>query len=303
MGAPNTIDDLNRRFEIPGIAQIVTGSGGPPKVSITTAAASGEMYLHGAHVTSWKPRHADEMLFVSARSRWQDGQPIRGGVPICFPWFAANADDPRAPMHGLVRTTAWQLESLAQTGDSVLVSMFTESSAETKKWWPADFRLIHRATFGPELRLELILTNTGPAPLRFEEALHTYFQVGDIQKAQLRGLDSIHYLDKTDSNREKTQVGPIAIRCETDRIYLNTPDAVELEDPIRHRRINIGKENSLTTVVWNPWVEKARALPDFGDDEWMHMVCVETCNVAGFAVTLGPGQQHRMATVIRVADL
>src|SRR5207248_1031457 len=156
------------------------------------------------------------------------GHAIRGGVPSCFPWFASKADDPSAPAHGFVRTKAWQLESIVQAGDAVTVSMFTESNDETKRWWPADFHLTHRATFGSELNLELVLRNTGATSLRFEEALHTYFRVGHIEKARLQGLNAVHYRDKTDLNREKTQQGPIMIVSETDRVYLNTKGAIEL---------------------------------------------------------------------------
>ena len=138
----------DRRFEIPGTAQLVEGNGGLPKVRITSREVAGEMYLHGAHVTSWKPAGRKEMLFLSAQSRWEDGRAIRGGVPICFPWFGDKAGDPKAPAHGFVRTKTWQIESIAQVDDAVTVSMFTESNENTKKWWPADFRLVHRATFG-----------------------------------------------------------------------------------------------------------------------------------------------------------
>src|SRR5439155_12243944 len=137
----------------------------------------------------------------------------------------------------------------------------------TRKWWPAEFRLVHRATFGPELALELVVTNTGARHLRFEEALHTYHRVGHIGNARLRGLDRVHYLDKTDLNREKTQHGDVVITSETDRVYLNARDSVQLADPLLQRRTRVNKESSLTTVVWNPWVQKARALPDLGDAE------------------------------------
>src|SRR5262249_42011469 len=211
---------------IPGCARVVAGNGGLAKVAIATRDAAGEMYLHGAHVTSWRPRGAEEVLFVSSEARWADGRAIRGGVPVCFPWFGPKVDDPRAPAHGFVRTTAWQLESITRAGDAVTVSMFTESNAETKRRWPADFRLVHRATFGPELTLELVVTNTGGTSLRFEEALHTYFRVGHVGKTRLQGLDAVPYLDKTDSNRKKTQQGPIVIASETDRVYLNTTGAI-----------------------------------------------------------------------------
>jgi len=297
-----TTAQSDRRFEIAGVAELVEGNGGLPRVRITSPEAEGEMYLHGAHVTSWKPKSDGEMLFVSSQSRWENGHAIRGGVPICFPWFGGKADDPKAPAHGFVRTKLWQLESIAQAGGAVRVSMFTESDEDTKRWWPADFRLVHRATFGSELSLELVVTNTGSALLRFEEALHTYHRVGNIDNTRVQGLDAVRYFDKTDSNRKKTQHGAIMIASETDRVYLDTPDAIELEDPVLHRRTRIAKENSYTTVVWNPWVRKAQSLSDFADDEWRKMICIEASNVSDFAVDLAPGQQHKMRALVRVAN-
>jgi glucose-6-phosphate 1-epimerase len=296
------IAELDYRFGIPGIAQVVEGNGGLPKVRVTSPEAVGEMYLHGAHVTSWKPATTEEALFLSSQSRWEQGHAIRGGVPICFPWFGGKADDPHAPAHGFVRTKAWQVESITQAGDGVTVSMLTESNEDTKRWWPAEFRLAYRVTFGAELRHELVVTNVGRTSLRFEEALHAYYRVGNVEKTRVRGLDAVHYFDKTDSNREKLQHGEIAIVSETDRVYLNTRDAIEMGDPVLGRRILVTKENSRTTVVWDPWVQKAHSLSDFADDEWKQMICVETSNVSDFAVDLAPGQQHKMKALVRVAD-
>jgi len=294
--------ESDRRFEIPATASVVEGNGGLQKVRITSPEVVGEMYLHGAHITSWKPAGKEEVLFLSSQSRWEHGRAIRGGVPICFPWFGGKADDPKAPAHGFVRTKAWQLESIAQAGDGVTVSMFTESDEDTKRWWPGEFGLGYRVTFASELRLELVVTNTGKTSLRFEEALHAYHRVGNILKTRVGGLSTVHYIDKTDSNRMKSQQGEIAIVSETDRVYLNTSDAIELEDPVLRRRTRVAKENSRTTVVWNPWVQKAHSLSDFADDEWMQMICIETSNVSDFAVDLAPGQQHKMKAVVRVAD-
>ena len=179
--------------------------------------------------------------------------------------------------------------------------MSTQSDETTQKWWPADFRLVHRATFSSELTLELLLTNTGQTPLRFEEALHAYFKIEDIRDIRLHGLDGVHYLDKTDGGREKVQDGAIAIVSETDRVYLDTPHEIELDDQVLLRRITVSKETSLTTVVWNPWAEKAKALSDLGDEEWRRMVCIETSNVGDFAVNLAPGERHRMKAALRVA--
>jgi glucose-6-phosphate 1-epimerase len=289
MESNGQITELNRRFGIPGVAEIVAGNGGLAKVAITCPAATADMYLHGAQVTSWKPAGAGEVLFLSSRSQWAEGHAIRGGVPICFPWFRAKSDDPGAPAHGFVRTKAWKLESIVQLDGAVLVSMVTESDASTKRWWPADFQLVHRATFGSELRLELELTNRGRTEVRFQEALHSYFRVGQVQAARLHGLD-------------KVQQGDVVLAGETDRAYLTGQPQVQLEDPTLRRSISIAKENSATTVVWNPWQEGARALPDLADNEWTQMFCVEASNVLSEAVTLGPGQQHRLAVNIKVVD-
>jgi len=294
------IEELNHRFAIDGIAQIVAGQGGLPKVRIATPQAEAEMYLHGAQVTSWKPAGVEEVLFLSNHAQWHEGIAIRGGIPLCFPWFRGKADDPKAPSHGFVRTKAWQLESITREDDSVVVAMWTASDEDTRKWWPADFRLVHRVRFGTELKLELAITNIGATALRFEEALHTYHRVGHIKSVRILGLDGIAYLDNTDSNREKIQHGDIVITKQIDNAYLNTQDSVELVDPELGRRIRITKENSLTTVVWNPWREGARSLSDLGDNEWQQMVCAEASNVLGLAVDLAPGEQHTMSTTIRV---
>lgn len=298
----SAVKDADRRFEIPGVVEIVEGNGGLPKVRIATPACMGEIYLHGAHITSWRPAGEEEVLFLSSQSRWEDGHAIRGGIPICFPWFAHKADNPEAPDHGFVRTKAWQLDSIADVAGAITVSLSTESDEATRKWWPAEFRLVLRAAFGKELSVELEATNAGKTPLRFEEALHAYFRVGNIEVIRARIPDVLRYIDKTDSHRTKTQFGDVMITSETDRVYLDTKDETELEDPLLQRRVRVAKENSLTTVLWNPWTQKAHSLSDFGEDEWVRMICIEPSNVCDFAVDLAPGQQHTMKTLIRVVE-
>jgi glucose-6-phosphate 1-epimerase len=298
--ATASIADLNRRFGIPGVAEVVEGNGGLAKIQITTSVSAGEIYLHGAHLTSWKPKGAQEVFFVSSHTLWQDGKAIRGGIPICFPWFGDKADDPQAPAHGFVRTKAWQLESIAREGDAVSVAMVTESGDSTRKWWPFDFRLVYRATFGVELTLELIMANTGDQALRFEEALHAYHNVDDSTQAHVGGLEGADYLDKTDSYRRKTQIGDVVITAETDRVYLNTAHPITLSDHVLQRGTTVTKENSLTTVVWNPWSAKAPTMADLGADQWKRMLCIETSNVGDFAVDLPPGEQHVMKAIISV---
>jgi glucose-6-phosphate 1-epimerase len=297
-----TVAELDRQLGIAGVARVSEGNGGLTRVQITGACGEGEIYLHGAHVTSWKPAGNDEVVFISTKARWEEGQAIRGGIPVCFPWFRGKSDDPHAPAHGFVRTKMWQLESIieVENNNGVAVTMFTQSDEHTRKWWPGEFRLVHRATFGSELHLELVCTNTGTTSFRFEEALHTYNRIANIQDARVQGLDSVSYLDNTESNKEKTQRGDVTVASATDNAYRNTQSEVALLDPEKKRRIRLRKEHSLSTVVWNPWSDGAARLQDLGDGEWRQFLCVEASNILDAAIHLAPGQEHRMAAVLTV---
>lgn len=296
----STIDDLNKRFAIPGVAQITTGNGGLAKVEVTAPSASAEIYLHGAQLTSWQPAGSSEVIFVSRRSRWEDGKAIRGGIPVCFPWFRGKADDSKAPAHGFARTRSWELASIAQSGEDIIVALAAAADDASRQWWPYDCQLQHRITVGSELQLELIVTNTGSVPFLFEEALHTYHSVSNVESIRVAGLDGVAFLDNQDGNRQKLQQGDLIFTKATDNAYLNTAAPVEIIDPGMQRCIRLDKHGSLSTVTWNPWKEFASALSDLGDDEWRQMVCVEASNILGNAVTLAPGATHTMTAVICV---
>jgi glucose-6-phosphate 1-epimerase len=297
------IESLNASFEIPGVAQIVSGSGGLPKIQITMPQASAEIYLHGAHLTSWIPSGGKEVIFLSEKAQFQDGKAIRGGVPICFPWFNAKADNTKAPSHGFVRTKTWDLDSIVQEGNAVSVSLTTRSDESTRKWWPHKFRATQRITIGAQLELALTVTNTGSTPLTFEEALHTYYRVGQIREVRIVTLDGVTYQDNTEGNHEKLQQGDNLFTQRTDNAYLNTQHDLDLIDASLNRRILIGKRHSNNTVVWNPWQELAKGMADLGDDEWQNFVCVEAANIRASAITLQPEAQHTMTVIVKVEEL
>jgi glucose-6-phosphate 1-epimerase len=302
MDMTSQIDELNRRFGMAGVAEVLAGNGGLPKVRVTAAQATAEIYLHGAQVTSWRPVGAEEVIFLSGQSNFQDGSAIRGGIPICAPWFNKKSDDPKAPSHGFVRLREWRLDSVTVEDDgSVAVTLSTESDEASRRWWPHEIRMTHRVFVGKTLRLELTVKNTGNAAFDFAEALHTYFRVGDVRTVHVKGLDGVTYQDNADGNREKVQAGDIVFAGTTDNAYLNTQGAVELVDPTLRRTIRTEKLNSATTVVWNPWEQGAAALADLGDDEWQRMVCVEACNIRSATVSLGAGQAHTMTAILSVA--
>jgi glucose-6-phosphate 1-epimerase len=294
------IEALNRRFGVAGIAQIVAGKGGFPIVRVTSPAAHAEVSLYGAQVLSWKPAGAQEVLFLSQQSRFESGHAIRGGIPVCFPWFRAKADNPKAPSHGFVRTKEWRLDSLrADEDSSVTLVCVTSSDDSTRALWPHDFLLAYRIRIAATLRLELSVMNRGTNPLRFEEALHTYFRIGDIHQARVHGLDAVTYLDNTDGNKSKRHEGPLALTAPTDNAY-DAEGPADILDPVFHRRLRTEKLHSSTTIVWNPWQQGAASLSDLGNDEWQQMLCVEAGNILAAAITLAPGEEHTLRATLSV---
>ena len=284
----SSIADLQARFGVPGVLRIDEGRGSLPRVSVTSNLATAEIYLHGAHLTQWQPRGAKPVLFMSEKSWFEPGKPIRGGVPVCFPWFGPKPD---SPAHGFARISSWDLVSCAVQPDGAVRAAFQLGSDESTIG----------LTFTIGGTLEMDLEVRSKAAFTFEEALHTYFAVADVRQVSVDGLANTDYLDKVDAFKRKTQSPePIRIAGETDRVYLNTRTTCTVHDPGLGRTLTIEKEGSGTTVVWNPWIAKAKAMPDFGDDEWPQMICVETANVGDGAVRLDAGGSHRMSVRIRV---
>lgn len=279
---------------------VVAGNGGLAVVKIAREGMEGEVYLHGGQVTRWKPAGGNDVLFTSAQSQWAEGKAIRGGVPICFPWFGPKPGDATAPQHGFARTRTWKLEKVAEEGGNVVVEVSLTSDDATRKLWPYDFAMRNRITFGSTLKMELEVRNTGSSAFSYEEAQHSYFAVGDVQGVVVEGLDDYQYSDKTQGGARVRQRGDVTFRGEVDRPYFDTRENVVIVDGSTGRRVTIAKTNSDATVVWNPWIDKARELKDLGDDEWQKFVCVESCNLGDNAVKLEPGESHVMTTEVSV---
>jgi len=294
---------MDTSLEIPGRARLVTSPGGLPRYEIATPLAQAHIYLHGAHVARFVPEGQAPLLFTSAKSWFDPAKPIRGGVPVIFPWFGPRQGHPDAPAHGFARLRTWTPESLVQEPDGAIVlTLRLEPDAGTRLLWgePHDWVLRHRLTIATALTMELEIENRGTAPLRCEEALHTYFHVSDVRNISIQGLENTEYYDKADGMRRKRQdTAPILFAAETDRTYIHTAAACVIDDPGLNRRILVHKEHSSSTIVWNPWTAKAQAMPDFGDDEWPGMVCVETGNVADNTLEIAPGARHVTRTILR----
>lgn len=297
--AAAALDSL-ARLAVPGRVAFDVGSGGLVCAKLTTGKSEAVVYPHGAHVTHFAKAGEPPILFTSKQSNFAAGKAIRGGVPICFPWFGPKAGDKEAPMHGFARTTEWKVDSAEAAGEKTSITLSLKDSPETLKLWPHKFAARYTVTLAIDsMTLELTVTNAGQGTMPFEEALHTYFAVSDIKGVLVEGLGGVDYIDKTDGGAVKTQGGkPFKINDETDRVYLNTKSAVTIQDAGLRRRVVNAKDNSNTTVVWNPWIAKAKAMADFGDNEWTGMLCVETCNANVNEVSLEPGASHVMKAVI-----
>jgi glucose-6-phosphate 1-epimerase len=277
--------------------------GGLPKLSVHTAHADAELYLHGAHVTRWQPRgHAHPVLWMSAKSWFEPRRPIRGGVPICFPWFGPHPGRSDAPAHGIARVQSWDLvDAHLEPDGNLVVSLGLASNDRSDAFGIGPFTARYDVRIGRTLELTLRVTNAGAAPFRFEEALHTYLAVSEATRVRVSGLLGAEYYDKTDGLRRKREDAPaVAFTAETDRLYVDTTATVAVDDPGWQRRISIAKSGSNATVVWNPWVAKSAAMPDFGDEEWQGMACVETANAVDNLVELSPGATHAMTAVVSV---
>lgn len=298
----NVLDGLNERFGLKDALRFVEGPGGLTLAKIATDAATAEIYLQGAHVAAWQPASAEHpVLFMSARSHFAAGKAIRGGVPLVFPWFADRTGGLPGPAHGFARTMEWEVVAAERRAEGVALSFKLLPNQITRDLGFDHFVLVYEVVAGATLTLRLEVENVGDSPLTFEEALHAYFAISYVHAVEVDGLGETDYLDRAHQAVRKHQdAGAIRFAGETDQLHLNTRTAVTISDPEWKRRIVIEKRGSESTVVWNPWIEKAARLADFGDDEWPQMVCVEPANAAEDAVTVAPGARHTMGMTVRI---
>jgi glucose-6-phosphate 1-epimerase len=298
----SSVSDLQKRFGVARVVRVEEGRGSLPKISVTGDLASAEIYLHGAHVTHFQPTGAQPLLFMSKSSWFEPLKPIRGGVPLVFPWFGARAGRPESPAHGFARIRQWDLESCDLRNDgSVRVALALQSDGASMHQWPLEFNLRLVVIISRSLEITLEVRNASSQTMDFEEALHTYLSIGDIRRASVQGLSGIEFVDRPDGAKRKVQPdAPIFFEGETDRLYLNTTSACQVHDPVLNRTIRVEKEGSHATVVWNPWIAKAKAMPDFGDEEWPQMLCIEAANAMDCAVKLSPGATHRLSTRVSI---
>jgi glucose-6-phosphate 1-epimerase len=299
---PDT-EKLNQQLAIGNALRFEATPSGLVRAIVATPKAEATLYLQGAHLASWTPRGQQPVLFLSSHSELAPGRAIRGGVPIIFPWFGARSDGRPGPQHGFARTSLWSVESAAlrKNGDMALTFLLLPNKT-TRSFGYDNFELQFSVTISYSLHMELETRNLAHEPLKIGEALHSYYSVSDLRHVAVTGLDHATYLDHAEHDVRKQQTGPLQLSAETDRLFVNTDATCTIEDPSWQRRIVIEKSGSHSTVVWNPWAEKAVHMADLGD-EWRRFVCVETANAADNVVLIEPGQTHRMSATVRVESI
>ena len=299
------IGRLNAEFGMDDRLRIVTGKGGFPTIEIDTGSARTTICIYAGQVLSYRPAgEAEDLLFLGESAYFEPGKAIKGGIPICWPWFGPDPEGKGRPAHGFVRNRPWNmLGTEALSNGRIQVRLGLSDSGESREVWPQAFELEQRITVGGSLKIELITRNRGAEAFDITQALHTYFRVGDIARVQVQGLEGKSYIDKLDAGREKRQQGSVRIEGETDRIYTDVKGGLQILDPSLGRAIRIASTGSASAVVWNPWADTAASMGDLGDQDYRVMLCVETANAGPDMVSVPPGSEQQIGVEYRVADL
>lgn len=290
------IAQLNQQFAIANTVKFIEGQGGLPFIQVQTDKAQALISVYAGQVLSFKPINQDaDLMFLSTKAYYQAGKAIKGGAPICWPWFGADPEGKGRPAHGFVRNRMWEvIETHLGPEGEVAVTLGLNDTPETQAIWPYSFQLRLVVTIGDTLKLALITHNTGDQAFTITQAFHTYFSVKDIHHATVSGLDGNSYLDKVDAGKQKQQSGNVRIDSEVDRIYLNVSNDLIIHDAALNRRIAIKSQGSQTAVVWNPWEKIAKEMADLLDDDYLRLLCVETTNAATDTILIQPGNQFSL---------
>ena len=297
----DTINELQKNFGSENV-KFYAGPGGFTAVKLTNSFGEADLTLYGAHFMNYTPAGAVPVLWMSEKSMFTAGDPIRGGIPVCWPWFGPDVTG-KFGGHGYARVSLWSMVAASQTADGeTSVTLALSDKDVDAKFAPQAFKLELTVTLGAALNVVLKINNTGSENLAYSGALHSYFNVADSAAIKVLGLENCEYSDKV-VNVEGVQNGAIIIDREIDRVYRNTTGVVNVEDPVLKRTIRIAKSGSTSTVVWNPWIEKSIKMPDFGNEEYHTMVCVEAANASAAADdrVLTPGAVAELQQTISLA--
>lgn len=275
---------------------------------ITSAHAELLIAQQGAQVLSYQRLDEPPLLWLSDQAIFRQGKSVRAGVPVCWPWFGNLQRNPQAvqamyqgeqaPAHGLARTRDWQLLGIEEADERLRIEFSLPEAQGDLPGWPHAVELKLLIEMGTQLKMTLRSQNMGNDSVTLSQALHSYFAVSDVRQARVEGVESLGYIETLADWAMRQQHGALDFAGETDRIYLQVPAVLKIVDPHWNRRITLQSTGSRSAVIWNPWADRAKALPDMADDGWQRMLCIETANVWDDVVTLAPGASHVLSVTI-----
>ena len=291
MNSQDVLFDLNEKFHQPSLTFGFWQDSQLPTAFVANRFCKGAVSLLGAHILSYIPDGKEDLLWMSQKSNLEAGKAIRGGIPICWPWFGSQPE----PAHGVARIQFWEFKAAAALPDGSDTLTFELSITD-----PHPLTVSMSVNFGAKLTVSLTTVNTGNTAFQLGDAIHTYFSIGEISRTVIHGLGGAfakNCVEKTNFTAQDA----FGFNAETDNIY-HSEAAVTIDDPVLKRKILVEKENSRTTVVWNPWIAKSKRMPDFGDEEYHTMVCVEAANCSVDKIDLAPGATHTLTQKISLLD-
>ncbi|MBN1398484.1 MAG: D-hexose-6-phosphate mutarotase [Bacteroidetes bacterium] len=299
------LSPLNKKFGIRGKLEIISEHGGLPVAVINNEFAQTLVSIYGAHVLSFQPKNFSEVLWTSSKSMFEEGIPIRGGIPVCFPWFGPHSSDPEKPQHGFARLQMWKITGTSSLpGGETQICLNLQQNPESQKLWPFSFLAEMIITAGTSLNVAFKCTNTGGEKFSCSDALHSYFTVSDIANIRIKGLKGTSYYNGIAASATSKQNDEyLNIEKEENRRYVDTTAECIIEDSGLSRKIRVAKTGSRVTVVWNPGAENSKKITDMPDDGYKSMVCVEAVNAYDDIVTIQPKESHTLTTSIEVETL
>ena len=289
---------LAERFPHPDVR--FTRKGELDMIELTNRHGTAVVTTHGATVLSYRPQGGEEVIWVSDTAVYDGSKPVRGGIPVCWPWFGPydpsalgpDPSDANKKGHGIARYETWDVESVRSVDDATEITLVLLPNDATRKAWPHDFSLRLVVTLGETLRMALVGENRSDHEWLVSEALHTYFRVAQAAGMVIDGLDSTAYYDKLDRSARRTLSGELSLTTPIESVFVGHAGDVVLHDG--ERNIVMRQDNGHTVVVWNPGAEGAKGFADMPDDQYRHMVCVEAGNALDDAYRLAPGASHTL---------
>ncbi|MDP2335053.1 MAG: D-hexose-6-phosphate mutarotase [Bacteroidota bacterium] len=297
------IDELDDKFSIEGEIGFGELENDLVFVTVSNIHADADICLYGAHVTSFRPQNAMDILWMSPESSFEVGKPIRGGIPVCFPWFGPHKTDPEKPQHGFGRLMYWDMAGTATLpGGESQIRLQLCSSEETKAYWPHDFCAEMTFVVGRTLQVSLKVTNTSAKPFEYTCALHSYYNLSAIDNITIEGLQGTTYYNQLTGENGIQEEETLQIQEPMTRHYLDTEAPVVIADSVFRRRIKAEKTGSKVTTIWNPGEETCAKIGDLPDDAYHAFVCVEATNAFGFPIKLAPGESHETSAMIGLEE-